>query len=214
MHAILLFIRKQRHFSARTLTQGLTQQLTKQLARKLAQISLYVALALGVMSCSSASIEDYQQTTPTLDLATFFDGKLTAAGVVQDFSGKVTRKFTVTMEAHWVDSPEGKQGVINEWFIYDDGEKQTRVWNITDKGNGLYEGTANDILGIAQGESRGSALRWRYDMILPVDGSEYEVHFDDWMFLVDEQTIINKSDIIKFGITVAQVTLMISKQPD
>ncbi|WP_243756201.1 DUF3833 domain-containing protein [Shewanella sp. BF02_Schw] len=166
------------------------------------------------MSCSSASIEDYQQTTPTLDLATFFDGKLTAAGVVQDFSGKVTRKFTVTMEAHWVDSPEGKQGVINEWFIYDDGEKQTRVWNITDKGNGLYEGTANDILGIAQGESRGSALRWRYDMILPVDGSEYEVLFDDWMFLVDEQTIINKSDIIKFGITVAQVTLVISKQPD
>jgi hypothetical protein len=40
------------------------------------------------------------------------------------------------------------------------------------------------------------------------------VHFDDWMFLVDNQTIINKSDIIKFGITVAQVTLVISKQED
>jgi hypothetical protein len=34
------------------------------------------------------------------------------------------------------------------------------------------------------------------------------------MFLVDEKTIINKSDIIKFGITVAQVTLVIAKQSD
>jgi hypothetical protein len=184
------------------------------LMKKLAYVCLYTGLLLGVMSCSSTSIEDYQNTTPRLDLATFFDGKLTAAGIVQDFSGKVTRKFTVTMEANWTDSPEGKQGVINEWFIYDDGEKQTRVWKIIDKGNGVYQGTANDILGIAQGESRGSALRWRYDMQLAVDGSEYQVHFDDWMFLVDNQTIINKSDIIKFGITVAQVTLVISKQED
>jgi hypothetical protein len=202
MPTILLSIYQRGHLFARGLI------------KKLAHVCLYTGLLLGVMSCSSASIEDYQNTTPRLDLATFFDGKLTAAGIVQDFSGKVTRKFTVTMEANWTDSPEGKQGVINEWFIYDDGEKQTRVWEITDKGNGVYQGTANDILGIAQGESRGSALRWRYDMQLAVDGSEYQVHFDDWMFLVDNQTIINKSDIIKFGITVAQVTLVISKQED
>lgn len=182
--------------------------------KSLRHSAIFALFALGAMSCSSASIDDYADTNPKLDLAQFFDGKLTAAGVVQDFSGKVTRKFTVIMEAEWSDTPQGKQGIINEWFVYDDGEKQTRVWTIIDKGNGKYQGTANDILGIAQGESRGSALRWRYDMILPVDGSEYEVHFDDWMFLVDQNTIINKSDIIKFGVTVAQVTLVISKQAD
>ena len=214
MNSVLLSIRQPKHFFTRVLMQNYTVQYTKKCTGKLASTLLYIALLLGVMSCSSASIEDYQQTTPTLDLATFFDGKLTAAGVVQDFSGKVTRKFTVTMQAQWNDTPQGRQGVINEWFIYDDGEKQTRVWTIIDKGNGTYLGTANDILGIAQGESSGSALRWRYDMILPVDGSEYEVHFDDWMFLVDSNTIINKSDIIKFGVTVAQVTLVISKQID
>ena len=174
--------------------------------------AVFVLCCFALMSCSSASIDDYAGTNPKLDLAEFFNGKLTAAGVVQDFSGKVTRKFTVTMQADWNDTPQGKQGVINEWFVYDDGEKQTRVWTITDKGNGKYQGTANDILGIAHGEAQGSALRWRYDMILPVDGSEYQVHFDDWMFLVDQNTIINKSDIIKFGLTVAQVTLVISKQ--
>ncbi|MCL1043955.1 hypothetical protein BCU84_02685 [Shewanella sp. 10N.286.51.B7] len=177
------------------------------LLSKIKSYFLVVIAASVLMSCSSASIEDYDKTTPVLNLKTFFDGQLTASGIVQDYSGTVTRKFTVTMEASW----QGDEGVINEWFIYDDGEKQTRIWKITDLGNGKYQGTANDILGIAEGEARGSALRWAYDMNLVVDDSEYEVHFDDWMFLVDENTIINKSDIIKFGITVAEVTLVIQK---
>ncbi|MCC4831266.1 MULTISPECIES: DUF3833 domain-containing protein [unclassified Shewanella] len=177
------------------------------LLSKIKSYFLVVIAGLVLMSCSSASIEDYDKTTPVLNLKTFFDGQLTASGIVQDYSGTVTRKFTVTMEASW----QGDEGVINEWFIYDDGEKQTRIWKITDLGNGKYQGTANDILGIAEGEARGSALRWAYDMNLVVDDSEYEVHFDDWMFLVDENTIINKSDIIKFGITVAEVTLVIQK---
>ncbi|GIU47837.1 MULTISPECIES: DUF3833 domain-containing protein [Shewanella] len=180
--------------------------------KKFSQIKSYCLVALAaltLMSCSSASIEDYDKTTPILNLQTFFDGNLTAAGIVQDYSGTVTRKFTVTMEASW----QGNKGIIDERFIYDDGEKQTRIWHITDLGDGKYEGTANDITGIATGEAKGSALRWAYEMNLVVDDSEYEVYFDDWMFLVDDNTIINKSDIIKFGVTVAQVTLVIQKQP-
>ncbi|WP_434940212.1 DUF3833 domain-containing protein [Shewanella sp. HL-SH8] len=171
-----------------------------------------ITVCFSLFSCSSASIEDYAGTTPELNLVDFFDGELTASGIVQDFSGKVTRKFTVTMEGSWQDSPQGKQGELKEWFIYDDGEKQTRIWYLTDLGNGQFEGRADDILGVATGEANGSALRWRYDMKLMVDGSEYQVEFDDWMFLVDKNTIINKSDIIKFGITVGTVTLVIQKQ--
>ena len=158
-------------------------------------------------SCSSVEVTDYKDTTPTLVLESFFNGPLKASGVVHDFSGKVIRKFNVTMEASW----QGNEGVINEWFVYDDGETQTRVWKIKALGNGQYTGTAGDILGTALGQSSGSALRWKYDMLLPVDGDEYQVHFDDWMFLVNDNTIINQSDIIKFGVTVAQVTLVIQK---
>lgn len=168
------------------------------------------ALALFVMllaSCSSVDIDDYQGTSPGLSLEQFFNGKLTAAGVVRNYSGKVVRKFNVSMQASWA----GDQGVIHEDFVYDDGELQTRIWNITALGNGEYRGTAGDIIGVAQGQARGSALRWRYDMRLPVDGDEIDVHFDDWMFLVNDNTIINQSDIIKFGVTVAEVTLVIQR---
>jgi hypothetical protein len=48
-------------------------------------------------------------------------------------------------------------------------------------------------------------------MLLPMDGEQYQVHFDDWMYLVNDNTVINQSDIVKFGITVAKVTLVIQK---
>ncbi|QYJ79784.1 DUF3833 domain-containing protein [Shewanella acanthi] len=165
-------------------------------------------LGLGLLSsCSSVEVDEYQGTNPSLVLESFFDGKLKAAGIVQDFSGKVVRKFNVTMEASW----QGTQGVINEWFVYDDGETQTRIWTINALGDGRYTGTAGDIIGTAVGQASGSALRWQYEMLLAVDGEEYHVDFDDWMFLVNDNTIINHSDIIKLGIKVAKVTLVIQK---
>ncbi|WP_394129653.1 DUF3833 domain-containing protein [Shewanella maritima] len=182
---------------------------TKARLSLLLRSSLILSSLLLLASCSSASIEDYADTNPKLDLASFFDGELYAAGVVEDFSGKVVRKFTVKMQASWQEN----EGKLEEWFVYDDGEKQTRIWYITDLGDGQYKGKAGDIIGEATGVAKGSALRWRYDMLLTVDDSDYQVHFDDWMYLVDENTIINKSDIIKFGLTVAKVTLVISKIP-
>ncbi len=167
-----------------------------------------VVLAVSLFGCGSVDIKEYRGSEPKLVLEEFFQGKLTAAGVVQDFSGKVVRKFNVTMDATW----QGNQLTLDEDFVYDDGEIQKRIWVIESLGNGKYTGTAGDILGQAEGEAVGSALRWKYDMILPVDGSEYEVTFDDWMFLVNDNTIINRSDIIKFGITFAQVTLVIEKR--
>lgn len=174
---------------------------------RLLTIFATLALALVLSACGSVDIKDYQGSKPELVLEDFFQGKLTAAGVVQDFSGKVIRKFNVTMDASWL----GKQLTLDEDFVYDDGETQKRIWIIQSLGDGKYTGTAGDILGTAEGQAMGSALRWKYEMMLPVDGSEYEVTFDDWMFLVNDSTIINRSDIIKFGVTMAQVTLVIQK---
>lgn len=178
--------------------------LKRLIGRKLFLGLIMIGLLFG---CSSVEVTDYKDTHPTLVLESFFYGPLKASGIVHDFSGKVIRKFNVIMEASW----QGSEGVINEWFVYDDGETQTRVWRIKALGEGRYSGTAGDIIGTADGQSSGGALRWKYDMLLPVDGEEYQVHFDDWMFLVNDNTIINQSDIIKFGITVAKVTLVIQK---
>ncbi|MGI2257870.1 DUF3833 domain-containing protein [Shewanella sp. GXUN23E] len=173
------------------------------------RLLMVLLLSLMMTACGSVDIQDYRDTQPRLVLEQFFQGALTASGVVQDFSGKVVRRFNVSMQASW----QGSQLTLDEDFVYDDGEIQKRVWVIDALGEGQYLGRAGDILGAAQGQAVGSALRWQYDMLLAVDGSQYQVSFDDWMFLVNDHTIINRSDINKFGITVAQVTLVIQKTP-
>ena len=77
---------------------------------------------------------------------------------------------------------------------------------------GRYVGRADDVVGEARGQESGNAFRWNYTLRLPVDGKEYEVQFDDWMFLVDEQVMLNRATMSKFGITLGEVLLSFTKE--
>lgn len=165
--------------------------------------------SLALLSCSSPQLKSYSNTTPNLDLTTFFNGELVAYGMVLDRSGELTRRFNVTLNASW----QGNKGVIDEQFIFNDGEKSTRVWQLTKTGDNSYQGTAGDVIGIAYGETSGSVLHWQYDMTINVDGTDYEVSLDDWMYLIDDNRLFNKTDIIKFGLKVGELILYIEKVP-
>jgi hypothetical protein len=158
-------------------------------------------------SCMSPSIDDYAGTSPNLDLKTFFNGELVAYGMVLDRTGQLTRRFNVKLQASW----DGDNGVIDEQFVFDDGEKTTRVWRLIKTDNNSYQGRADDVLGIAYGKTSGSVLHWKYDMVINFDGSDYEVSLDDWMYLVDDNRLFNKTDIIKFGFKVGEIVLYIEK---
>jgi hypothetical protein len=45
-----------------------------------------------------------------------------------------------------------------------------------------------------------------------VDGKVYEVHFDDWMYLMDDKLMLNKAAMSKFGIHLGEVTLSFYKK--
>ncbi len=63
------------------------------------------------------------------------------------------------------------------------------------------------MVGEAIGHSAGNALNWRYTLRLPVGDTTYDVQFDDWMYLVDARTMINRASVSKFGFEVGQVTV-------
>ncbi|MDX2319834.1 MAG: DUF3833 domain-containing protein [Moritella sp.] len=171
------------------------------------KLSLLLMATLSLFSCSSQNLNDYDGMAPEFDVKTFFAGQLQAKGVVLDRSGTVTRRFSVEMIGSW----QGNRGTLAEWFVFDDGEKTERTWIITKLPGGRYTGTAGDIAGIAQGESAGFALHWDYQLNLVVDDSEYLVTFDDWLYQLDQQTVINRSYIKKWGMQVGEVILVISK---
>ncbi|QTN22710.1 DUF3833 domain-containing protein [Rhizobacter sp. AJA081-3] len=178
--------------------------------------SLVAALAAGVLAlgCASAPVPtDYAAEKPVLALEKYFDGELVAHGLFTDRGGKVVRRFTVLMKCSWT----GDDGVLDEDFTYSDGKKERRIWRLKKlrgPGNeGRYTGTADDVVGTAQGQASGNAFRWAYTLRLPVDGSVYEVQFDDWMYLVDERVMLNKAVMSKFGIRLGEVTLAFTKKP-
>jgi hypothetical protein len=169
---------------------------------------LAAAAALLLSACATPTVDDYASEKPVLDLKTYFNGELVAHGLFTDRSGKVVRRFVVQMTGTW----SGNQGTLDERFTYSDGKTERRVWRLTDEGNGRWSGRADDVVGQAEGRAAGNALNWRYTLKLPVDGSVYEVQFDDWMYLMDERVMLNKAVMSKVGVRLGEVTLSFHKK--
>jgi hypothetical protein len=168
---------------------------------------LIIFCALVLNACSSPQPKDYSSEKPLLDLKEYFNGTIDAWGVFQDRSGRVVKRFTVIMKCHW----DGNTGVLDETFTYSDGSTQKRVWTLKKTGN-KYTGTASDVLGQAYGETSGNAFQWKYTLLLPVDGTTYEVQFDDWMFQMDNKVMLNRATMSKFGIELGEVLLSFQKR--
>ncbi len=171
---------------------------------------LMLMLCLLLVSCTAVEVEHYCNEEPRLDLRAFFVGRVDAWGMFQKRSGEVVKRFHVEITG----SRDGDKLILDERFRYSDGTTQQRVWTLTEDSPGQWRGTAADVIGEARGEVAGNALRWRYVLSLPVDGSVYQVDFDDWMYLIDENTLANRSFMSKFGVELGQVTLFFRKQVD
>ena len=175
--------------------------------RVLATTLTAFALSTTLSGCAGPQVQDYAQEQPALDLKQYFNGPMTAHGIFTDRSGKVVKRFVVNMQASW----QGNEGTLDERFTYSDGTRQQRIWHLTDHGNGRYTGRADDVIGTAEGQSAGNAFRWAYTLALPVDGRIWHVQFDDWMYLMDQRTMLNKAVMSKFGIRLGEVTLSFTK---
>jgi len=167
---------------------------------------LLLALLFFLAGCS-ADISDYQNNKPTFDLFGYFSGETRAWGMLQDFQNKQTRRFNVVIQGDVV----GNTLTLNEKFVFNDGEHQTRIWHIIRNPDGSYQGTAGDIIGVAHGRTAGNAFNWRYDMELKTGSSKIKLHFDDWLYRQDDTHLFNETSLRKFGLEVAKVTLFFEK---
>lgn len=163
---------------------------------------------LGLAGCMPVDIQDYADEKPVLDLREYFSGTIDGWGMFQDRSGKVVKRFHVLIEAKW----EGDTGILDEHFSWADGTTSRRVWTLTHTGPGRYTGRADDVVGQAQGVAAGNALRWKYVLALPVEGRTHHVDFDDWMYLVSDKVMLNRSTMSKFGVTLGELTLSFTKR--
>ena len=150
---------------------------------------------------------DFKDQKPKLIIENYLSGNVKAWGILQNRSGKVIRSFSADLNGKW----DGKKLILDEKFNWSDGEIQTRQWQIKKIDDHNYEGTAGDVVGIAKGYSYGPAFKFEYVLLVPVKGREMKITFDDWIFMQDERVAINRATMTKFGIKVAELTVMFVK---
>lgn len=167
-------------------------------------------LLMIVSGCSGPSIDIYADNNPEFVAEDFFDGSLTAHGIVKNRSGEVIRTFNASLEGSWNDG----EGLLAERFVFDDGEVQYRNWQLLplgSKSNREFIGRAEDVVGDAEVKTNGNAMFIRYTLQIPYNGSTIDVQVDDRMYLVSDRVLINESKLTKWGIDVGEIVLTIIK---
>jgi hypothetical protein len=178
--------------------------------KRTSMLALAASAALLISGCSiSIDAQQYEKISPTFEIEKFFDGKVKAWGIVQNRDGDVVQRFIVNIDGYKKDG----NLILDERFEYGVGDgPETRVWTLSKNADGTYTGNAGDIAGPAIGTPHGNAFNFVYEMDLKVGDSSYRVNFDDWFWAFDENTMMNRSYIKKFGIVMAEVTIFMQKQ--
>lgn len=160
------------------------------------------------IGCGGMKIEDFSGKTPEFIPQEYFNGKLTAYGVVKDRSGNIIRSFKGDLVGSW--NSDGV-GTLDEKFIYDDGEEQIRVWTLKPTGNKTFDATAGDIIGTAKMVANGNTVMIDYVMRVPYKDSIIDISVKDWLHLQEDGVIINHSKMKKFGFEVGELVITIIK---
>ena len=177
-------------------------------------MNLKTLLTLGVCGiltgCGSSSmqINDFKDAKPAFIPQEYFNGSMTAYGMVKDRDGKVIRRFKGKLVGSW---DKNGIGTLDEKFVYDDGEKQTRIWTLTPIGEKTFVGRAGDIVGDAHMVAEGNTVMIDYTMRVPYKGSTIDINVRDWLHLQEDGVILNHSKMKKFGFEVGELVITIIK---
>lgn len=145
--------------------------------------------------------EDYDGKGPHFDLREHLSGPLLCEGMIYGPTGRVTSRFVADMDVSW----DGNVGTMTEEFRYDTGETQSRNWILTIGNDGSIKAEAPDVVGEGHGMQKGPTVQLNYRIKLPENSGGHELDTVDWMYLVENGTIMNRSQFRKYGFKVAEL---------
>ena len=78
---------------------------------------------------------------------------------------------------------------------------------------GQIKAEAPDLLGTGQGTQLGSTVMLNYTIQLTKDAGGHALQVTDWMYLMENGSIMNRSQFRKFGIKVAELVATMRPVP-
>jgi len=144
---------------------------------------------------------EYAGTEPAFDIRRHLNGPILCEGVIYGPLGTVTSRFTADMNGEWT----GASGTLAEHFRYASGGTQDRKWYLNVANDGSFTATADDIIGTGRGVMSGATVCMHYRLRLPEESGGHVLDVTDWMYLMDNGVIMNRSEMRKFGLRVAEL---------
>ncbi len=167
----------------------------------LAFLALLVLIARRFLGFAAQRPGDYAATGPQIDVRQHLNGPILCEGVIYGPTGRVTSRFVADMHGRW----EGNRGTLTEHFRYASGEVQQREWRLKLGNDGSIASEADDLTRPGTGRQEGAGLSLSYRIRLPDHAGGWVLDVTDWMYLMENGTIINRSQFRKFGIKVAEL---------
>lgn len=177
---------------------------------------LGMALAFGLVAAKSRfagfraqSPAELAGKGPAFDPREHLSGPILCEGVIYGPTGRVTSRFVADMMGEWV----GNTGTLRETFRYDSGLVQNRCWTLQLGNDGTLRATAPDVIGTGTGAISGPSVQMLYDLKLDQASGGHVLSVVDWMYLLENGTIMNRSQFTKMGVTVAELVATMRKLP-
>lgn len=145
---------------------------------------------------------------PSFDIREVLNGPIACEGIIYGPTGRVASRFVANFEAEW----NGNTGVMREHFQYDSGATQDREWRLSVDDNGKILADADDLVGTGTGQQNGSGVKLNYRIQLPEASGGHVLDVVDWMYMMENGTVMNRSQFRKFGLKVGE--LVATMRPD
>jgi hypothetical protein len=160
-------------------------------------------LALLLAGCSKPMpVSGFAASKPAFDPVAFWTGHTHSWGVIENRSGAPTE--TIQTDCVGTGEPGGLHMV--QTLTEGDGTVHHREWHLRSEGGGRFSATANDMDGTAHGQAAGRAFHWQWQWARAPGSATQDVTMSQWMYLMDNGTMMNRTVISKLGVTLAEVT--------
>ena len=187
-------------------------------------VTLRPAARLRGVACCAASLcavcllagctatlkpKDFAGTGPAFDPVAFWTGRTSSWGVIENRGGAPTAIVTTATEG----TPEGDGGLHMIQHVTTGGKTTVRDWHIRRTSPGHFEATANDVVGTARGAPSGRTLHWTWTLAAKPGNGLYNVKMDQWMYLADNGTLLNRTTVTKLGVRIAEISEQFVREP-
>ncbi|MBV03915.1 MAG: hypothetical protein CML45_05935 [Rhodobacteraceae bacterium] len=171
-------------------------------------LSLFSFIKINFFSFKNQKIADFNNDIQIFDIRKILNGNMVAEGMIYGVSGQLSSTFTARFNGAW----DGNLGSFTEEFNFSTGKEQLRKWNLSIDNDGNIVGTADDIIGKATGKQIGSAVKLNYKLRLSDDLGGHVISVVDWMHLLENGTVFNRSEFRKYGVRVGELVATFRKE--